>query len=85
MKRTLGQIAHDAGEKAGLWQRRWANMPESQRAEWELLAQAVAAEVKAECAATCDKIALKHQQAEGSYAAGKKAGAFECAEMLRAI
>lgn len=34
-------------------------------------------------AATCDEIALRHQQTEGSYAAGKKAGAFECAEVLR--
>lgn len=83
MKRTLGQIAHDAGEKTGRWQRSWANMPESQRAEWEALAQAVAAEVKDGCAAACEEIALKHQQVEGPYAAGKKAGAFECAETLR--
>lgn len=33
----------------------------------------------------CDQIALKHQQTESTYAAGKKAGAFECAEALRAI
>jgi len=33
----------------------------------------------------CNQIALKHQQTEGSYAAGKKAGAFECAEALRPI
>ncbi len=52
MKKTLGQIAHDAGEKAGGWQRRWANIAESQRAEWETLAQAVAVEVRAECVAS---------------------------------
>lgn len=35
------------------------------------------------CAAKCEAIALHHQQADGTYAAGKKAGAFECAEALR--
>lgn len=36
-------------------------------------------------AGACDEIAMKHQQADGAYAAGKKAGAFECAEALRGI
>jgi purine nucleoside permease len=36
------------------------------------------------CADICEQIALKHQQKEGTYAAGKKAGAFECCEALRA-
>lgn len=31
----------------------------------------------------CEQIALKHQQTESTYAASKKAGAFECAETLR--
>jgi hypothetical protein len=35
------------------------------------------------CAKVCAEIAMKHQQEEGTYAAGKKAGAFECAETLR--
>lgn len=35
------------------------------------------------CADACEAIAFKHQQTEGSYAAGKKAGALECAEALR--
>lgn len=46
-------------------------------------AQAVQAAREA-CADICEQIALKHQQAEGSYAAGQKAGAFECCEALRA-
>lgn len=33
-------------------------------------------------AVACEEIALKHQQTEGTYAAGKKAGAFECAQAL---
>lgn len=33
----------------------------------------------------CEAIALRHQQVEGTYAAGKKAGAFECAEALRVV
>lgn len=38
----------------------------------------------ADGAVACEQIALKHQQTENTYAAGKKAGAFECAEMLQA-
>ncbi|MEM8519489.1 hypothetical protein [Janthinobacterium sp. CAN_S7] len=30
----------------------------------------------------CREIGEKHQQNEGTYAAGKKAGAFECADAL---
>lgn len=48
-----------------------------------LVAAAKAEERKA-CAAKCEAIALRHQQTEVTYAAGKKAGAFECAEALRA-
>ena len=35
-----------------------------------------------ECAQRCEKIAVKHQVEETTYAAGKKAGAFECATDL---
>lgn len=35
-------------------------------------------------AEACQQIAMKHQLTETTYAAGKKAGAFECAEMLQA-
>lgn len=37
----------------------------------------------ANSADACEQIAMKHQQTEDTYAAGKKAGAFECAETLR--
>lgn len=76
MKRTLGQIAHDAGQMAGKWQRCWADMPSGQRAEWEALAQAVASEVKYECCSKDDEIAeLKRQLEEAlkdAVEAGKK-------------
>jgi len=36
-----------------------------------------------ECIDRAETIALKHQQEDGSYAAGKKAGAFECARDLQ--
>jgi len=36
-----------------------------------------------ECSAECQQIAFKHAQVDGSYAAGKKAGAFECEARLR--
>jgi hypothetical protein len=39
---------------------------------------AFAAEVQGACAAKCLAIAEKHQQADGSRAAAKKAGALEC-------
>ena len=35
--KTLGQIAHDAGK----FDRQWHHMGESQKAEWERIAQAV--------------------------------------------
>lgn len=40
-------------------------------------------EEREECAAACEQIAMKHQQDEGSYAAGNEDGAFECAEAIR--
>lgn len=43
---------------------------------------AFAAGVAAHYAAKCKAIALEHQQQEGTYAAGKKAGALECAQAL---
>lgn len=39
--------------------------------------------VAAECEEVCVRIAVTHQQAEGTYAAGKKAGALECADTIR--
>lgn len=36
-----------------------------------------------ECINQCTEIALKHQQVEGTYPVGGKAGAFECVEQLR--
>jgi hypothetical protein len=36
-----------------------------------------------ECAQRCEDIAIKHQVEETTYAAGKKAGAFECAADLK--
>ena len=44
-EKTLGQIAHDAGAAAGGWYRKWEHMPDAQREEWEILANAVAREV----------------------------------------
>ena len=38
-----------------------------------------------ECARRCKEIALKHQVEETTYAAGKKAGAFECADAIREL
>lgn len=51
--------------------------------DWRGLAAEAARRAMANGADACEQIAMKHQQAEGSYAAGKKAGAFECAEVLR--
>lgn len=39
--KTLGEVAHDAGKKAGGWERKWEHMRENQQAEWEAIAQAV--------------------------------------------
>ena len=40
---------------------------------------------KEAAAQICERIALRWQQEEGTYAAGKKAGALECAEAIRAL
>ena len=37
---------------------------------------------KAKHSQICEAIALKHQQVDGSYAAGKKAGALECRDAI---
>jgi len=31
----------------------------------------------------CEEVGMKHQQAEGTYPAGKKAGAFECRDIFQ--
>lgn len=43
-----------------------------------------AANVQADCAATCLKIAEKHQKIEGSRASAMKAGALECHAAMKA-
>lgn len=45
-KKSLGQIAHEAGERICGWARRWDGMSESQRQEWEQIAEAVVAAVQ---------------------------------------
>lgn len=47
--------------------------------DWRGFAAEAARRAMAHGADACEQIALKHQQTEGSYAAG----AFECAEALR--
>lgn len=37
---------------------------------------------RARCVQICQEIGLRHQQEEGSYSAGKKAGALECVDAL---
>lgn len=54
-EKTLGQIAHDAGAQAGGWARKWDDMWDSQKKEWEILAQAVAQEVLLRIGTTTDK------------------------------
>lgn len=38
--------------------------------------------IRHDCSKTCRKIGMIHQQKEGTYAAGLKAGAYECADAL---
>ena len=47
--------------------------------EFEVFAELIVRE----CAQRCEDIAIKHQVEETTYAAGKKAGAFECAVDLK--
>lgn len=54
-EKTLGQIAHDAGAQAGSWARKWDDMGDRQKGEWETIAQAVAQEVLLRIGATTDK------------------------------
>ena len=39
--KTYGQIAHDMGAELGGWQRKWEDMDDRQKDEWELIAAAV--------------------------------------------
>ena len=50
MSKSLGQIAHEAGERAGAWSLKWDDVPETQRGVWESLAAAVAAATRASAA-----------------------------------
>jgi hypothetical protein len=60
-------------------------MREAGYAEPELAGRAIklAESIIKECVTRCEEIALKHQVEETTYAAGKKAGAFECATDLK--
>ena len=66
MEKTLGQIAHEAGEKAGGWSRKWEYMGDAQRAEWEAIAEAVAEQVRKEG----DRIAELKRAIEAMRVAG---------------
>ena len=50
------------------------------RAAWSTWRAAYAA-----AAAGCEEIALSHHQVDGAYAAGKKAGALECAAVFKSV
>jgi hypothetical protein len=42
--KTLGQVAHDMGAELGGWQRKWEDMDDRQKIEWEAIAEAVVME-----------------------------------------
>ena len=50
---------------------------------WDKEEQKFAELIVRECAQRCEEVAIKHQVEETTYAAGKKAGAFECAADLK--
>lgn len=54
----------------------WGHIPEEYTQKFAEL-------IVKECIHRCEEIALKHQFVETTYVAGKKAGAFECAEDLK--
>ena len=56
--KTLGQIAHEAGEKHDGWARRWSDCSESQKAAWELIAADVAQAERERCALVCESHTL---------------------------
>lgn len=62
-KKSLGQIAHEAGERICGWARRWDGMSESQRQEWEQIAEAVVA-----AAQSVDVAQAPGEQASDAYA-----------------
>lgn len=39
-------------------------------------------EISEWAAAQCEAVGMKHQRVEGTYSAGKKAGAFECRDIF---
>lgn len=53
-EKSLGQVAHETGERVGRWTRRWSDMGPAQRDEWERIAQAVAAAVREQAAQLAD-------------------------------
>lgn len=42
--KSLGEIAHEAGEKHGGWARKWRDLSDAQKQEWQAIAEAVIAE-----------------------------------------
>ncbi len=62
--RSLGQIAHEAGAKAGGWPRKWQDMGQWQRDHWEALAQAVAAQVKHDIGTLVEDLLLANAEAQ---------------------
>ena len=54
-KITLGQIAHEAGAKAGDWRRKWSDLHPSQCETWEKIAQTLSEIEREECAKLADK------------------------------
>lgn len=57
-QKTLGQIAHEAGERIGAWSRTWAHMGQGQRDDWEVVAAAVAAAEREACARLCEDMGI---------------------------
>jgi hypothetical protein len=39
--KSYGQIAHDKGAELGGWHRKWEDMDDRQKIEWEAIAEAV--------------------------------------------
>lgn len=82
MDNKLKQLAQQAGfgfKDGELYTAKLEHLPITQNMEKfaELIAR--------ECAQRCEDIAIKHQVEETTYAAGKKAGAFECAADLKEL
>lgn len=82
MDKTLGQIAHEAGERYGGWARKWEHLGPGQRNEWESIAQTVAAAVHEEDARICE--ARSEQIMESNRMVSAYVMGFENAAAIRA-